>query len=126
MMPVRSQNLIKDQTFAALISSLRVLQHVWKPKKPKQCDCLSGSGYLPPSSHPGDLKPYGEHRCFPIHFTGPPFPNDLCSPYPRPIGHTGGVQKRERSGMSSPFINNTGLFCVSEESSGVFSQGSVT
>ncbi len=48
MMPVWSQNHIKHQTFAALILSLRVLQHVWKPKKPKQCDCLSGSGYLPP------------------------------------------------------------------------------
>lgn len=47
----------------------------------------------PPSSHPGDPKPHGEHRCFPIHFTGPPFPNGPGSPYPRPTGHTGGVQK---------------------------------
>ncbi len=88
MMPVWSQNHISNQTFAALISSLRVLQRVWKPKKPKQCDCLSGSGYLPPHSHPGDPKPHGEHRCFPIHFTGPPFPNGPGSPYPRPTGHT--------------------------------------
>lgn len=48
MTPVWSQNHSKYQTFAALISSLWVLQRVWKPKKPKQCDCLSGSGYLPP------------------------------------------------------------------------------
>lgn len=56
----------------------------------------------PPSSHPGDPKPHGEHRCFPIHLTGPPFPNGLGSPNPQPTGHTGGVQKR-KSGMSSPF-----------------------
>lgn len=111
------------------IRSIRVLQCVWKPKKPKQCDCLTGSGYLPPSSHPGDPKPHGEHRCFPIQLSGPPFPNGPGSPYPRPAGGTRRrpeVSRRERSRMSSPFIfpypvenNSTGLFCISEESSAV-------
>lgn len=132
MMPVWSQNHIKHQTFAALISSLRVLQRVWKPKKPKQCDCLSGSGYLPPH-------PIPETQSLMENTDASPF---ISQDHPSQTarGHrihgpldTLEVSRRERSGKSSPFIfpypaekNNTGLFCVSEESSCVFSWGSVT
>ncbi len=69
MMPVWSQNHISNQTFAALISSLRVLQRVWKPKKPKQWTAFQERLPSPPHPHPETQKPHGEHRCFPIHFT---------------------------------------------------------
>lgn len=86
----------------------------------------------PPSSHPGDPKPHGEHRCFPIHFTGPPFPNGPGSPYPRPTGHTGGVQKgkiRHELAVYLPLssrIEQHGVILCLRRVIGVFSRGSVT
>lgn len=123
MMPVQPQTISNARLLQRLLHYSEFSSVFASRKKPKQCDCLTGSDYLPlPSSHPGDPKPHEEHRCFPIQLTGPPFPIGLGSPCPQPTGDAWRrpeASRRERSHMNMLFIipypvekNNTGLFCV--------------
>lgn len=121
-------NHIRYETFAPLVSLLRVLQRVWKPKKPKQCDCLTGSDYLPlhpipetqslmkstdaslfsTQDHPSQTA-RGHHIHSPLETRGE---DQRC---PEGKGHTWACR------LSSLIQqNNTGLFRVSEESLGCF------